>query len=83
MKNYKKIIVFNLIIMCIFTNIFTVNALAETEEQTLSINFDVGKISPKIKEVTGYKYKYFDGVKYKRLWSYTYNRWIDPEWTLA
>lgn len=34
-------------------------------------------------EETGYKYITIDGVRYKRLWSYTYNRWIDPEWTPA
>ena len=32
-------------------------------------------------EVTGYIYKYIDGVKYKRLWSYTGGYWIDPYWT--
>ena len=26
--------------------------------------------------------KYENGHWYKRLWSYTYNRWIDPDWTL-
>lgn len=31
-------------------------------------------------EVTGYKYTYFNGVKYKRLWSYTGGYWIDPYW---
>lgn len=32
---------------------------------------------------TGYKYKSMNGKLYKRLWSYTYNRWEDPEWTLV
>lgn len=31
-------------------------------------------------EVTGYKYTYINGVKYKRLWSYTGGYWIDPYW---
>ncbi len=34
-------------------------------------------------EHTGYKYRWIDGVKYKRLWSYTYGKWIDPYWTPA
>lgn len=33
--------------------------------------------------VTGYKYIEIDGIKYKRLWSYTYSRWEDPYWTVA
>lgn len=32
---------------------------------------------------TGYKYKILDGKLWKRLWSYTYNRWEDPAWTLV
>ena len=32
---------------------------------------------------TGYKYRIIDGKLYKRLWSYTYNRWEEPRWTLA
>ncbi len=34
-------------------------------------------------EVTGYRYKYINGRKYKRLWSYTGGYWIDPYWTPA
>ncbi|MDE7310696.1 MAG: hypothetical protein K2N87_03590 [Eubacterium sp.] len=30
---------------------------------------------------TGYKYKAENGIIWKRLWSYTYNRWEDSEWT--
>lgn len=33
--------------------------------------------------ITGYIYKIYNGKQWKRLWSYTYNRWVDPEWTLA
>lgn len=32
---------------------------------------------------TGYKYKFENGKTWKRLWSYTYNRWEEPNWTLA
>lgn len=34
-------------------------------------------------EVTGYKYKYINGVLYKRLWSYTGGYWVDAIWTPA
>lgn len=33
--------------------------------------------------VTGYQYMEIDGVLYKRLWSYTYDRWEEPYWTKA
>lgn len=29
----------------------------------------------------GYKYKYINGKLCRRLWSYTHERWEDPEWT--
>lgn len=32
---------------------------------------------------TGYKYMTIAGKRFKRLWSYTYNRWEDPAWTPA
>ena len=34
-------------------------------------------------EVTGYRYKYINGRKYRWLWSYTGGYWIDPYWTPA
>lgn len=33
--------------------------------------------------ITGYIYKYIDGKRYKRLWSYSYKRWEEPGWTPA
>ena len=33
--------------------------------------------------ITGYIYKIYDKKQWKRLWSYTYNRWEEPDWTLA
>lgn len=58
---------------------------------TVSANGDVAstqnvtgysKVEP-YGNVTGYIYKIYNGKQWKRLWSYTYNRWEDPEWTLA
>lgn len=40
------------------------------------------EIQPR-KNRTGYKYKTINGKRYKRLWSYTYNRWEEPDWTPA
>lgn len=34
-------------------------------------------------EETGYKYKLMNGKLYKRLWSYTYGKWIDDDWILV
>ena len=30
---------------------------------------------------TEYRFKYENGICWKRLWSNTENRWIDPKWT--
>lgn len=40
------------------------------------------EITPKINS-TGYIYITMNGKRYKRLWSYTYNRWEEPRWSLA
>ncbi|WP_333645540.1 hypothetical protein [Lacrimispora sp.] len=40
------------------------------------------EVGPQAEE-TGYIYKIMNGKQYKRLWSYTYARWIDKEWTLV
>lgn len=85
MNIYKKIIL-NIMIVCVFSNILTINVLAKTE-QNISQDVAVLNIQDNVavpySETTGYKYKYINGVKYKRLWSYTYNRWIDKDWTKA
>lgn len=33
--------------------------------------------------ITGYIFKIYNGRQWKRLWSYTYNKWIDKDWSLA
>lgn len=32
-------------------------------------------------EVTGYRYRVYNGVLERRLWSYTYEKWLEPSWT--
>lgn len=31
--------------------------------------------------ISGYRYKTINGKLYKRLWSYTDNKWLEPKWT--
>lgn len=82
MKKPTKNLSLIFMITCIFISIFNVNTFAGTDKKNVCFSKVENEILPR-GEVTGYKYKYFNGVKYKRLWSYTYNRWIDAEWTLA
>jgi len=35
------------------------------------------------RNITGYIYKIYNGRQWKRLWSYTYNKWVDSYWSLA
>lgn len=76
---YKRRIFLSLIIASLMLTICPAIA-AESDDTPVETN-DVS--GTQRAEVTGYKYTYFDGIKYKRLWSYTYDRWIDPEWTPA
>lgn len=59
-----------------------VSAQEVLPEETEGIIEGETTISPK-GEVTGYKYKYINGVLYKRLWSYTGGYWIDDAWMPA
>ncbi len=52
---------------------------ADTQAAAIAADNSAGQLRA---EVTGYKYKYENGHRYKRLWSYTYERWIDPYWIL-
>lgn len=81
MRYYNNLFKLFLVLLFIFS-INTVNIYAQETDsanQNISTTNDEG-ISP-YSEVTGYIYKDINGVRYKRLWSYTYNHWIDPYWT--
>jgi len=59
-----------------------ITALASDEilsTQTTTDNIEIQQFG----NITGYIYKIYNGKQWKRLWSYTYNRWEDPKWTLA
>lgn len=55
-------------------------AFAQNLDEPAVVSADEATISPRAEDV-GYKYTTINGKKYKRLWSYTYNRWIDDAWT--
>lgn len=56
--------------------------MADNFISTASSMKDTSQIQP-YGNITGYKYKTYEGKLWKRLWSYTYNRWEDPNWTLV
>jgi len=82
MKKQGKFIILSFVVMCMCNGLFITNAFAQSE-QNLPTSNNGENIAVPYSEETGYIYKYFDGVKYKRLWSYTYGRWIDDCWTKA
>lgn len=66
--------------------LFTITSPASVPAQNLSPEVLAEDTSPGIQprvNITGYKYMTLNGIRYKRLWSYTYNRWEDPTWTPA
>lgn len=49
---------------------------------TKALASEVPGIQPYTEE-TGYKYKVINGKLHKRLWSFKYNKWLEPKWTLV
>ncbi len=82
----KKFLVSSLAVVCVFSSVFVVNVFAEANDAEKGVSVqsvsDESGLMP-LAEETGYIYKVVNGVRYKRLWSYTYGRWIDPVWTIA
>ena len=76
-KYFKKFVLI-ILMVCSLIPVFSVSTFAY--ENTTSSEYN--SVEPKT-ELTGYKYKDINGVLHKRLWSYTYNRWIDSHWTPA
>ena len=73
---------FKIISILILSLLLVNTSTAFAEEIYSSPTAEGTTISPKI-EITEYRYKYINGIKYKRLWSVTRNCWIDPAWTPA
>lgn len=71
-----------LLMLCIFTIAFPAAVSAQSLSPEVLAEDTSPGIQPRVNE-TGYKYKIIAGKRYKRLWSYTYNRWEEPTWTPA
>ena len=76
---FKKIFV---LMLCVFTIALPATVSAQNIFPAVSMEETSPGIQPR-KNVTGYKYMTLNGKRYKRLWSYTYNKWEDPAWTPA
>lgn len=77
MRLKNKIIITSLIIIFAISSppLITITNASQAHQTSI-------RPSPYAEE-TGYIYKIMNGKQYKRLWSYTYARWIDKEWSLA
>lgn len=82
MKKFLKTNLTSLLAIAMFLTILSTKAYA-LEYPTGQVQAaKSSEITPQAEE-TGYKYKIMNGKQYKRLWSYTYARWIDKSWTLV
>lgn len=82
MKYSKTLSRIFLVTLCALTLSMSTAAFAQDlQEPAESIAMTSGEttVNPR-GEVTGYKYMTIDGKRYKRLWSYTGNYWIDDAW---
>lgn len=71
-----------LLILCLFTIASPAAVSAQSLSPEVLAEDTSPGIQPRVNE-TGYKYITLNGKRYKRLWSYTYNRWEEPTWTPA
>lgn len=86
MKHAKKaitLILTALAISCYATSTFASTPADDSAMESSTFASSDGEKENDRSEVTEYKYKRINGVLYKRLWSVTYNHWIDPTWTPA
>lgn len=73
----------NILLLCLLLMVSPQVIFASNEVNVYETAFQNDEaISPR-GNITGYIYKIYNGRQWKRLWSYTYNKWVDPEWTLA
>lgn len=82
--HHEKIIIINLtcvLTAAMFLVILPINIYASDNTTKQALTIENLEISPQSEE-RGYKYKAIDGKLYKRLWSYTYARWLDKDWIL-
>ncbi len=82
MKKILKMKLINLLAVIMFLSVLSIKTYAfEYLREPIQIK-ESSEVQFRAEE-TGYKYKIMNGKQYKRLWSYTYARWIDEDWTLA
>ncbi len=75
----------DLISLFLLLFIITLSPITASASNNISSNHVIcssSEIEPR-GNVTGYIYKIYNGRQWKRLWSYTYNRWEEPKWTLV
>ena len=68
-----------MILLCFITLFSPITVAAQTAPATETMQVSNPDVQP-CAENTEYRYKQINGKWHKRLWSNTYNRWIDPEW---
>ncbi len=74
MKKKRLVLVIYFLLVFVSTNVFlNINVTLQMYESSLNVQ--------PYSNITGYKYKTLNGIVWRRLWSYTYNRWEEPEWT--
>ncbi len=84
MKLNKKSTAIFILTAAMFTSIAATSISAKEAAVDVGIQTMAaggGNVAQPMKEVTGYKYKWVDGIQYRRLWSYTYERWVDDHWS--
>lgn len=81
MREKKLLFVFSFVaqIALSFNLVYANNTYFTASPISYSVDSEISPYA----NVTGYKYMEIDGIKYKRLWSYTYSRWEEPYWTVA
>ena len=57
---------------------FAGEACADDEVSVIAADDTAGQLR---QEIVGYRYVLKDGIWYRRLWSYTYGKWLEDEWT--
>lgn len=82
MKKNLQIKLINLLAVIMFLLVLPIKTYAYDYTREQIQNKESSEVQFRAEE-TGYIYKIMNGKQYKRLWSYTYARWIDKDWTLA
>ena len=71
-----------LLLTALFLNLSVVPSIISPYDAftTKALASEIQSVQPYSNKI-GYIYKHVNGKTYKRLWSYTYNKWLEPKWT--